>query len=144
MSEQLEQWKAREKTRGEIGWAAQLLGIIGGVLVLFGGLGAFGWGEPEGRLFGLELGPLASSLLALVTGLVLLVCARGLWNVQPWARWAVVALFGLSILSSTIAWLVGSGSVPMPVFAVLALVYLLRPSTGRHFRRAQGSAGPAP
>jgi len=84
MNERIEAWKAQEKLRTDIGWVAVLLGIAGGGAILVGILGAIGADERP---------PPIPWPLVILLGIVMLVCAVGLWNVRPWARWVGVAYF---------------------------------------------------
>jgi hypothetical protein len=145
MGERVERWKAREKVRSAVGWVAVFMGLAG-LSAITGGIAFWierirgreetGWrwsgpgfespSEPD-FVWGMALFSL---------GVALLYCAYGLWNVRPWARWATLVLC-LMLLVQSIQSLVRERSfvcwLPLAAFAV---VYLLLPSTGKHFARA--------
>lgn len=149
MGERVERWKAQEKVRSAVGWVAVfmglagLAGIIGGIATWierslgrestgwhFSGLGFESPPEPDfvwGAVF-------------LLCGAALLCCAYGLWNVRTWARWMTIAL-SLTFIAQSLTPLFGDRTfecwLPLAAFAA---IYLLLPTTGRHFARARGSA----
>jgi hypothetical protein len=125
MSERLEQWKAREKLRSDIGWAAVLIGLWGLLPI------AAGIAEVVG------IGAIRALPISLAVGTAFLFCALGLWNASVWARWACAALFAtLSVLG--LVTLVRNRTWGLELPSVLfATIYLLLPSTGRRFARAR-------
>ena len=145
MSERLERWKAAEKVRSHVGRFAIIMGV-GGFLGIFGGLvllglriGGIGGHHVSGTCAGVRV-PEAFAIPSLILmGLVLLLCARGLWKAQSWARWMAVALSAYSIADSVLLFVTEGVINPGVVFPLFVLVYLLLPSTGRQFARAQGS-----
>lgn len=78
-------------------------------------------------------------VVLILMGIGYLLCARGLWRVQPWARWASIALCASTVAQYALLFVRERESDPGLVVALLVLVYLLLPSTGRRFARAQGS-----
>lgn len=137
MSERLEQWKAREKIRSDTGWAAVFMGL-GGILAVAAGLVSI-FGSGDVTVFGLRLE--YGGAIAAAGGIILVSCGVGLWNARAWARWVAAALFAALSLMNVIevvrapkelAHLLGL------VFELFVVVYLLLPSTGRRFARAQG------
>jgi hypothetical protein len=144
----VERWKAREKVRSAIGWVAVinalggLFALVAGVLVIARALG-LAWTSTSVRLFGYDSPPgleLAWGVLIVCLGAALLYCAKGLWDVRTWARWVTVVLWG-AICAEDVAAIVSghSFSCGLP-FALFATIYLLLPSTGKHFARASGVA----
>jgi hypothetical protein len=139
MSERLERWKAAEQVRKQIGWLAIFMGIGGGFAILGGLLGLLRIGGevhidfpgvPESR---------AIAIPALILGgIAVLLCARGLWKVQPWARWTSIALCAWGLADDALA-IVNERTIHLGIaFTLFAFVYLLQPSTGQLFARAQG------
>ena len=104
MSERLEQWKAREKLRSDIGWAAIYVGLCG-IWVVVVGASLFAWTmtfEVESTVLGTVVpAPLAVGLV-LAGGLALVYCAVGLWNARAWARWIAVVLLVVPLVGSVI------------------------------------------
>jgi len=127
MSQELERWKARERIRSNGGWIAMLLGLYG---MLASADGLYG-------LLGSWSGVKPSSAFILPVGITLIICAVGLWNAKAWARWAIAAIFAL-VFTSAVSLLVSfrTFGLQLPV-SIVALVYLLLPSTGRTFTRAR-------
>ncbi|MSR62159.1 MAG: hypothetical protein EXS08_06920 [Planctomycetes bacterium] len=140
MSERLEERRAREEVRGAIGWVVALVGLGGAVLVAAGVLYLFGLDAGRVRIADIDItGTAWAPALALAFGLALLACARGLWLVRPWARWASIALFASHLAQCLVA-LVLQRALSLPIFSAWVLVYLLKPSTARLFARSDPPA----
>jgi hypothetical protein len=136
MSERLEQWKARERIRSDIGWVSIWVGIA--AVILVGASVATFFGYAVAQVGGKRVPGLLGGALGLALGLALLVCARGLWNARSWARWASVLLFVGWMASGVAAFLEDRTiNIALP-FQLFVIVYLLLPSTGARFARAAG------
>ena len=149
MGERVERWKAREKVRSAVGWVAILMGCAG-LSGVVGGIAtwierSFGRERTSwhARVLGFESPPepdfgWGASYFAV--GAVLLYCAYGLWNVRQWARRATIVLC-LTLVALGMIPLFGEPSfecwLPLAAFAA---IYLLLPTTGRHFARAAGNS----
>ena len=73
-----------------------------------------------------------------LTGIAGLLCARGLWDARPWARWTVAALCASS-LAPQITVLEGPQGLAGLALSLALIAYLFLPSTGRLFARAGGA-----
>jgi lysylphosphatidylglycerol synthetase-like protein (DUF2156 family) len=143
MSENLERWKAGEQVRAHIGWFAVYTGLGGavlaaGALVLLvlriAGVG----GNHRVTVAGVPILDGSGTLVVLLMGVAALVCARGLWKVRPWARWATLAFFAGTLVLQVLE-LVRERELEWGLcFTLSPIVYLLLPSTARCFARAQG------
>jgi hypothetical protein len=143
MSERLERWKAAEKVRGHVGWLAILLGLSGAAGILstlfLTWLEIRGAGLSRLKVSGIPIPDAVAVPFVLLIGAALLLCARGLWRVRPWARWTIVAMCAASLVGSALEGL-REHEVPWGAALPLSLlVYLFLPSTARLFARAQGS-----
>ncbi len=132
MSERLERWRARDRIQSDLGPLAMLIGFIG--LLAF-----------AGPLLGLEVKNAAAGLTipAPLWGGCLLLCAWGLWRVHRWARWTTLLLCAALWVPAALE-LVLDGPLlgllhPGMLLLLLAIIYLLLPSTRRLFARAQGA-----
>ena len=135
MNERIEAWKARERLRSDILFPVASLGISGAGGIVIGLLAMAGVIQ--------DFRPIQPPLFVLL-GAGLLVCVVGLWNARPWARWTAVALCGVS-LASILVDLAREGGFPKgALWPSFLIVYLLLPSTGRRFGRAQLLRQPGP
>lgn len=158
MSEKLERWKAAEQIRAHVGWLAIITIVSGGAAITGGLLVAVisipGIGKNLSRMgfsvAGLTGSSSSSSFLGhpvpagvasagmVLMGTAVLLCGLGLWHGRPWARWATAALCAGSLLADVLALLLDREIGVGAAFSLFGLVYLLLPSTGRLFARAQG------
>lgn len=83
-----------------------LLGIIGGLLLLSSSVGL--------------------GVISLVLGILELVLAWGLWNLQSWAFWGTVVIEALALVNGVFALTQGSagGGIVGIVVALVVLIYL--------------------
>jgi hypothetical protein len=125
-----EAWKARKKLRLAVGWLAVLMGLAGLVLIVFAIGIVYAWVE------GSPTRPL-EPLMFLSLGGALLACGFGLWNAKPWARWVVIALCCVSVWLALLQLARGEAPGWRVLVDLGVAVYLLLPSTARHFARAQ-------
>ena len=126
--------KARERIRSAVGWVAISFGLLGAATL------SLGLATLVSAGFGLENGRAAVG--ALVLGLGMLLVARGLWNCQSWARWTAAGIVALDLVVSVLQLVTGHSVSPLKGYLLFALVYLLLPSTGRHFSKAQERLSP--
>lgn len=115
-SERIERWKARDTIQSDVGWVAVFIGLAG-LLVIARGLAKIAIDNIRGA---------RPALVAILIGIALLYCAEGLWKAKAWARWVAVVLCAAACATGF-------------SLAFLATAYLLLPSTGRRFARAQGA-----
>ena len=118
MSERLERWKARNSVQTDFGPLAVLIGVVGGLSVLFPLLAILrpsNFDSPH-------------PWLGIAIGGALLCCALGLWNAKVWARWTAVGCCACGVMT---------GGIVALLSAAIAF-YLLQPSVGRRFARAHG------
>lgn len=103
---------------------AVLIGIVGFVYVLVGLLLLIHFGALGGlALFGQST---LGSIIVLVLGIVLLVVARGLWDLEVWALALAVLVVLLLLAGNVYSFLTGGGaSIISMIVEVLLLVYLI-------------------
>ena len=136
MTQELDPWKAREKLRSGIGWAAICVGLWG-ILVLGVAVSLFLF-VMEFEVESTRLAIVISVSLFLAWGLALCACAVGLWGARAWARVTAACLLTLP-LAVSVRGLANDGSIAFWLpFSLFPMVYLLLPSTERRFVRARG------
>ncbi len=140
MSERLEQWKARERFRSDIGWVAVWIGILGVLCVCVSVARVAFLDERLNSNEIREPGPWWAPWAGIFQGAVLLVCARGLWNARGWARWTTLLISAAFIAIEVVAYATERTMDFTVLFYLYAVVYLLLPSTAARFARAAGRA----
>ncbi len=158
MSDKLERWKAAERIRAHVGWLG-VIAMVGGGAAMSGGLllAAFsipglgpqlirmgfsvsGWtgSSSSSSFLGHPVPTGIASAGMVLMGTAVSLCGIGLLQARPSARWGMAALCAVSLLQDGIGLVLEREIGLVAPFCLFALVYLLLPSTGRLFARAQG------
>ncbi|HEV8386546.1 MAG TPA: hypothetical protein VGQ03_02880 [Nitrososphaera sp.] len=139
-----------------------ILNIIGGIIMLFAGLGMVALGalvpmlppstfqQPQNMLPGAALSAIPTSVLGGVGGVIIalgilsFVVAYGLLKGRPWAWTLTIALSIISIALNAISLVAGNmGAIVSIAISGVILYYMYRPHVKEYFGKTVTSSGPA-